>query len=273
LSTYLCINSRKMADTSEPASVPKGGWQVHCGVDESGDVPFSKVTHMTNQQFSDAITDWCKAKKDKEAGQGEFILFSPIVACKNPKKPGRHHSTQNYVWNSPVIVEGGPQAVPTVNNLDELADIALKTHLTGHMCLWEKYMDAETQEEKDACWIRGHEYGLKNPVFCAFRWAGEFFGFSLIWDDQKVIYKDLPEGITAKNMKLWKWSQRHRGVMMSFGGWSKTFKNVNMEGCAIMWKNRNEGFKEMHDPEELTGQTLREMVVNVMGESEEDLFG
>lgn len=231
---------------------------VFNGVGDDGVCTYVKIDEQDHKKF---LKPWTKGSQDTEAGNLTFFLMSP----RDPTVKGS--KMEWHVWCSP-FDPSGPHATgdadskdrkelypPAGTSEDDLyAAIVHATKLqTKEGRVWTKDIWAEKKEAGE--YPKGGPNGLCNPVFCAWKFEGEFYGFTLNCTDKTYHTHDNKDGLHARSLK-----QRHRTVLMKTAALTNEFQNVNHAGAPINWRNRKAGFMLFNDLEDVTVQALKDVV-------------
>jgi len=232
-------------------------FMVFNGVGEDGVATYLEMSAFDHQK---ALKPWTKGSSDTDAGHGTFFLMSPVDPALKGKKMKYH------VFCSPfdpaVATKASEEArstlYPPAGKSDDDVFAAL-VHATALMSkfgkVWTKEIWAEKGEEGDYPVASIHEF--RNPVFAAWKYEGEFYGFTLV-EDAKTYHQTNKE----HNKKLSKvpLKQRDRIVRMKAAPLTNDFQNVNVTGANITWFNRKAGFATFNSVEDVTVESLKGLI-------------
>jgi len=231
---------------------------VFSGIEE-GVCQFEEFAPHAHQK---ALVPWTKGSSDTDAGHGTFLMFCPVDPAKKHGKMKYHVICSPF---DPLHVKDSANADRTAVYPSEGKDeedlykaMVFATLLqTKYGRVWTKDIWAEKGETDPEAYpfLSIHEF--RNPVFCAWKYEGEFYGFCLLEDD-----KTYHETNKEHSKKLHKVSlkQRDRRVRMNTAGLTQQFQNVQITGLNITWLNRKAGWKRFSSAGDVTVEALKELI-------------
>jgi len=220
-------------------------WKVFDGIDE--ETGACKFVTMEKSDFKKALGVWTGGSNDTSKGHGTFLMFSPVELGK------KKAADQWHVWCSPFDPTDQKRdnyPARADNYMEAIVHAAKKMTVDGEVWVKEIW-DKDGEEGK---YPLGHKEGFRNPVFCAFKHEGEFYGFTLIEDDNKY-YRTYADGA-----KVYKGKQRSRKIKMTAANLAKEFVGCNLDGCFVSWKSRKHGAVQFHNIDEVTTKALEEII-------------
>lgn len=237
-------------------------YMVFNGVGEDGCVTYKEIPQFEHQK---SLKSWTKGSSDTDAGHGTFFLMSPVDPAKKGKKMKYH------VYCSPFDPSAESHSdtrselyPPTTEDPDNV--FAAIVHATGLMSkfgkVWVKSIWAKDGENGEYPNESVHEF--RNPVFCAFKYEGEFYGFSLIEDSKTYHQTNKAHNKALSKIPL---KQRDRIVRMKAAPLANSFRNVEVPGAQITWRNRKHGFGAYNSVEDVTVEALKGLVAAAAAEA------
>lgn len=229
-------------------------FMVFNGVGEDGVATYKEITPKEHQRL---LKPWTKGSAT-EVGHGTFFLMSPV----DPAKKGQ--SMKYHVYCSPF----DPSAESDSDTRSEIYPPATEdpdnvfaaiVHATGLMSkfgkVWVKDIWAKDGENGEYPVESVHEF--RNPVFCAFKYHNEFYGFTLV-EDSKIYHQTNKEHNNSLSKIPLK--QRDRIVRMKAAPLANQWRNVNVPGAHIFWMNRKHGFGAYNSVEDVTVESLKGLI-------------
>jgi len=232
-------------------------FMVFSGVGEDGVAQFVEMSPFDHQK---ALKPWTKGSSDTEAGHGTFFLMCPVDPAMKGKKMKYHVMCSPFdplVATKAAETPRGELYPPKGKDADDVfkALVHATALMSKHGRVWTKDIWNEKGEEGDYPVASIHEF--RNPVFAAWKYDGEFYGFTLV-EDAKTYHQTNKE----HNKKLSKTplKQRDRIVRMKSAPLTNDFQNVNVTGANVTWFNRKAGFGIYNSVEDITVEALKGLI-------------
>jgi len=237
-------------------------FMVFTGVDENG---YATYQEMAAHEHQNSLKNWTKGSSDTDAGHGTFLLMSPVDPAKKSKRMTYHVYCSPFDPAAKSHSETRSELYPPTTEDPENVFAAI-VHATALMSkygkVWTK--DVWAKDGENGEYAHGSLHEFRNPVFAAFKYEGEFYGFTLI-EDAKVYHVTNKEHNKALSKMPLK--QRDRIVRMKTAPLANSFRNVEIPGVAITWRNRKHGFTAFNSLEDVTVEALKGLIAAAQAEA------